>query len=90
MIAKRLPTRTVPIDFSSDAGRFNVTIPNVTDVTVEGIQSLGQVWLENVAHPASRKLAAAKGVSSHYQDHSMRFENSGRNGHFAPISWSNG
>ncbi|MGO9604534.1 MAG: DUF1326 domain-containing protein [Candidatus Binataceae bacterium] len=89
MIAKRMPTRSVPIAFSSDGKVFKVTIPNVTDVTVEGIVSAGQVWLENVAHPASRKLAAAKGISSHYQDHSMVFENSGRNGHFSPITWSN-
>jgi hypothetical protein len=89
MIANVLPTRSVPITFRSDGKQFHVVIPNVTEVTVEGIQSAGQVWLENVAHPASRKLAVAKGTSSHYQDHSMTFENSGRNGHFSPISWSN-
>jgi hypothetical protein len=89
MISKVLPTTTTPITFSSDGKIFKVVIPNIADVTVEGIVSAGQVWLENVAHPASRKLAAARGTSSHYNDHAMKFENSGRNGHFAPISWSN-
>jgi hypothetical protein len=90
MIAHVMPTKSVPISFSGDGRKFHVTIPNVTAVTVEGIQGAGQIWFENVVHPASRKLAAAKGTSSHYKDHSMSFENSGRNGHFSPISWSNG
>ena len=89
MITKVLPTKSVPISFSGDGKQFQLSIPNVADVTVEGIQGAGQVWLENVMHPASTKIAVAKGTSSHYKDHSLEFENSGRNGHFAPISWSN-
>ena len=89
MISKVLPTKSVPISYSSDGKQFHVTIPNVADVAIEGIQGAGQIWFENIVHPASRKIAAAKGTSSHYSDHSMKFENSGRNGHFAPISWSN-
>ncbi len=90
MIATRLPTRSVPIAFSNDGKQFHLTIPGVAEVTVEGIQGAGQIWFENVAHPVSRKLAAAKATLSRYEDHSMVFENSGRNGHFSPITWSNG
>ena len=46
------------------------------------------VWLENVVHPFTSYLAAGRGVSSHYSDHSLVFENSGRNGHYAPINWT--
>jgi hypothetical protein len=60
-----------------------------TEPTETKHRRLKVVWLENVGHPASRKLAAAKGTSSHYKDHALVFENSGRNGHFAPINWSN-
>ena len=35
------------------------------------------------------RLAAAKATSSHYKDHSLNFDNSGRNGHFSAIHWSN-
>ena len=90
MISTRLPTKVVPITFNSDGKVFKVAIPNIADVSVEGIVGAGKVvWLENVGHPASRKLAVAKGTSSHYKDHALVFENSGRNGHFAPINWSN-
>jgi len=89
MIATRLPTRALPITFSGDGKQFHAAIPDVTHVTVEGIQGMGQIWFENVAHPASRRLAAARATSSHYKDHSLEFENSGRNAHFSTIKWSN-
>lgn len=91
MISKRLPTRSAPIAFSSDGKVRKVSIAGITEVTVEGITGLGNqvVWLENVGHPASTRLAAAKGISSDYKDHNLTFENTGRNGHFAPINWSN-
>jgi hypothetical protein len=91
MIARRLPTKTAAITYSSDGKTFKVAIPGITDVTVEGVTGARHqvVWLENVGHPYSRRLAAAKGISSRYQDHALKFENSGRNGHFSPISWSN-
>ena len=91
MIATRLPTRSAQINFSSDGKKFSVSIPGVTEVTVEGVTGARDqvVWLENVGHPFSRRLAAAKGTQSRFADHSLRFENSGRNGHYSPISWSN-
>lgn len=92
MIATRLPTRSGEINFSSDGKKFSVSIPGITEVTIEGVIGAGDqvVWLENVGHPFSRRLAAARGTQSHFADHSLIFDNSGRNGHFSPISWSNG
>ena len=92
MIATQLPTRSAEINFSSDGKKFSVSIPGITEVTVEGVIGARDqvVWLENVGHPFSRRLAAARGTHSHFADHSLVFDNSGRNGHFSPISWSNG
>jgi hypothetical protein len=92
MVATRLPITPAQINFSGDGKRFSVSIPGVTDVTVEGVMGAGNqvVWIENVGHPFSRRLAAAKATQSHFTDHSLHFENSGRNGHFSSISWSNG
>jgi hypothetical protein len=91
MITTRLPARSAPINFSSDGKKFSVSIPGITAVTVEGVIGAGGqvVWLDNVGHPFSRRLAAARGTQSHFADHSMTFENSGRNGHFSAINWSN-
>jgi hypothetical protein len=90
IIATRLPTVTTGIDFSSDGKVWKLSIPGISEVTVEGITGAeGKVvWLENVVHPFTNYLAAGRGVSSHYSDHSLVFENSGRNGHYAPISWT--
>ncbi len=92
MISTKLPTKTAPIDFKSDGKTWQLSIPGITDVTVEGVTGAGNqtVWLDNVGHPFSQRLAAAKGTSSHYKDHSLVFDNSGRNGHFSAVKWSNG
>jgi len=91
LVAKLLPTKSAPITFGSDGKKRTVSIANVTDVTVEGITGAGKqiVWMENVGHPYSTKLAIAKGTASQYKDHGLDFENSGRNGHFSRIVWSN-
>jgi hypothetical protein len=90
LIATRLPTRAVPIAFESRGKTRQVRVPGVLDVTVEGIVGVGnqEVWLDNVGHFASRRLAAARGSQSRYRDHAFTFDNSGRNGHYAPIRWS--
>jgi hypothetical protein len=92
MVTRRLPTRSARIAFSSDGRHCKVAIPGVTEVTIEGVTGAGNqvVWLDNVGHPFARRLAAAKAGESRYRDHSLVFDNSGRNGHFAPISWTNG
>ncbi len=42
-------------------------------------------------HPAApdRLALAMGGPGSTFADYGMRWDNSGRNGHYAPISWSN-
>jgi hypothetical protein len=91
MIAHRLPTKTVPIHYESKDNTFKLSIPEITDVAVAGVTGANGrvVWLENVGHPFSHRLAAAKAGASHYKDHALNFDNSGRNGHFSPITWSN-
>jgi hypothetical protein len=91
MIAHRLPSKPAHIIYASNGRKFAVSIPGVTDVTVEGVTGArGEVvWLENVSHPFSQRLAAANGTQSHFRDHSLSFDNSGRNGHFSAIKWSN-
>lgn len=91
MVSKLLPTKVAPIAFAADGKKHTVSIANVTDVTVEGITGAGKqvVWMENVAHPYSTRLAIAKGTASQFKDHGLSFENTGRNGHFSHITWSN-
>lgn len=90
LISKRMPTRVVWIGFTREGKTRRVEVPGIMDVVVEGIIGVeGQeVWLDNVGHFASRRLAAARGASSRYRDHAFTFDNSGRNGHYAPIRWA--
>ncbi|HTR63622.1 MAG TPA: DUF1326 domain-containing protein [Candidatus Binataceae bacterium] len=91
MVTKLLPTKSAPITFGSQGSKRTLSIANVTEVTVEGVAGAGKqvVWMENVAHPYSTRLAIARGTASQYKDHGLNFENTGRNGHFSHISWSN-
>jgi hypothetical protein len=92
LMSKKLAARAVPISFASDDDTRKLSIPGVTEITVEGVRGAGgkTVWLENVAHFANRRLAAARGILSHFKDQGLSFNNTGRNGHFAPVSWSSG
>ena len=89
-MAKRMPTKSAPITFTSEGKTRRLLVPGIAEVTVEGIIGIkGQeVWLDNVGHFASSRLAAARGTSSRYRAHAFTFDNTGRNGHYAPIRWS--
>lgn len=89
-ITTRLPTRVVPIQFGKEGRRRWARIPGVLDVEIEGIEGRdgkSEVWLDNVKHFASRRLAAAKATRSSYRDHSFTWNNTGRNGHYASFEW---
>src|ERR1700730_12104093 len=91
MIAHRLPPKTAQIEFNASGDTRKLVIAGITEVTVQGVAGRdgNTVWMDNVTHPYSGRLAAARGTQSHYKDHSLNFDNSGRNGHFSSINWSN-
>ncbi|MBI4611559.1 MAG: DUF1326 domain-containing protein [Candidatus Rokubacteria bacterium] len=91
LVKTRLPTRVVPIQFGKEGRRRWARIPGVLDVEIEGIEGRdgkSEVWLENVRHFVSRRLAAAKATRSSYRDHSFTWDNTARNGHYASFEWS--
>ena len=93
LITTWLPTRAVPIEFAKDGRRRSAKIPGVLDVEIEGIEGRdgrSEVWLDNVKHFVSSRLAAARATRSSYQDHGFAWNNTGRNGHYAPFEWSGG
>lgn len=90
LMAIRLETRAAPITVTAVGRRRTLAIPGIAEITVEGIEGAGgkEVWLENVGHFASRRLAAARGLVARFRDRALSFENSGRNGHYSAIEWS--
>jgi len=84
-----------PITIETSSMRRSVSIPGVLDISVEGIAGAKQdepIYLDNVGHPAARRLALAKASRSHMHAFGIDWDDtSGRNnGHFAPFAWSSG
>lgn len=93
LIATNLGAKKVPIDYRISGKMRSVEIPGIMSMAVEPLPSLypsGEIWA-NAGHPvAPDRLALAVGrAGSTFSDHGMRWDNSGKNGHYAPISWSN-
>ena len=92
LISKNLGVKKVPITYKIDGKKRSAEIPNILHMSVDPLPTAhpsGEMWA-NVGHPVSPdKLALGVGASGNtFSDHNMRWDNSGKNGHYAPIRWS--
>ena len=92
LIGKTLGVKKVPIRYKIDGKKRSAEIPGVLHMAVDPLPTAhpsGEMWA-NVGHPVSPdKLALAVGAAGNtFSDYGMRWDNSGKNGHYAPISWS--
>jgi hypothetical protein len=88
-----LGIKAVPIAYHKEEKRRAVEIPGVLQMAVRatpGLDPEKEVWATN-AHPfAPEGVAMAVGdTGSTWADYGRRWDNSGKNGHYAPIKWSN-
>ncbi len=93
LVGKVLGAKTVRIDYRKDGERRSVEMPGIASMSVGPIDAVtpGAVpWVNDVSDFAKSVALAKGGPGSSYTDYGMRWDNSGKNGHFAPISWSNG
>jgi hypothetical protein len=93
MVGKHLGVKKVPIKYSINGKTRSVEIPDIMHLAVEPLPSAhpsGETWAA-AGHPvAPDKLALGVGGKGNwFADHGMRWDNSGKNGHYAPINWSN-
>ena len=93
LVGKHLGVRKVPITYTVQGKTRSAEIPGVMRMSVEPLPTMhpgGEIWA-SVGHPiAPDRLALAMGgKDSTFTDHGMRWDNSGKNGHYAPITWSN-
>jgi hypothetical protein len=94
MIGNSLGTKKVAIAYRVEGKNRSAEIPAIMHMSVEPLPTLhesGEIWAAT-GHPVNpEKLALAVGVQgSTFEDHGMQWDNSGRNGHYAAISWSSG
>lgn len=92
LISTVLGVKAVPITYTKDGLHRAVEIPGIMRVGVRAVPSMnpdGAILVDN-AHPfAMESLALAVGdEGNHWEDYGMRWDNSGKNGHYAPIRWS--
>jgi hypothetical protein len=95
LITTQLGVKKTPIRYSVAGSRRSVEIPGIMQMAVEPIPTLhasGEIWVA-AGHPvAPDKMALAVGSTGSTfadGDYGMRWDNSGKNGHYAPITWSN-
>lgn len=92
LVATHLGVKKVPIHYAVQGKRRSVEIPGIMQMAVAPLPSLhpgGESWT-SLGHPVApdRLALAVGGDASTFADHGMRWDNSGKNGHYAPISWS--
>jgi hypothetical protein len=92
LISTVLGVKTVPIIFHKEGKRRSVEIPSVMQLAVHAVPSMNpdeEIWAKN-AHPFAPSVAMAVGdEKSTWIDYGMRWDNAGKNAHYAPINWSN-
>jgi hypothetical protein len=93
LVGNHLGAQKVAINYAINGKARSAEIPGILRMAVEPLPTMhpsGEAWAA-IGHPvAPDKLALAVGSSgSTFTDHGMRWDNSGKNGHYAPISWSN-
>jgi hypothetical protein len=92
LVSTVLGVKTAPITFQKNGKHRSVEIPGTMHLAVHPLPSsdpANELWALN-AHPFASSVAMAIGdANSTWSDYGMRWDNSGKNGHYAPINWSN-
>jgi hypothetical protein len=93
LISTNLGVRKVAISFRIDGKTRSADIADILHMSVDPLPTMhpsGEMWV-NIGHPVSPdRMALAVGAAGNtYDDHGMRWDNSGKNGLYASISWSN-
>lgn len=93
LISKNLGVRKVPITFRIDGKTRSAEIPGILHMSVDPLPTMhpsGEMWA-NIGHPVSpdNMVMAVGAPGNTFSDHGMRWDNSGKNGLYAPIRWSN-
>src|SRR5436190_21573478 len=92
LVGKHLGVKKAEIKYAITGKSRSAEIPGIMHMAVEPLPTMhssGEIWA-TIGHPVADKLALAIGVKgSTFADHGMRWDNSGKNGHYAPIDWSN-
>jgi hypothetical protein len=93
LIAQNLGVTKVPITFRIDGKTRSAQIPGILQMSVDPLQTLhpsGEM-AANLGHPVSpdAMVLAIGAAGNTFSDQGMRWDNSGKQGLYASIRWSN-
>jgi hypothetical protein len=92
LISKNLGVKKVPITYRIEGKKRSAEIPGILHMSVDPLPTMhpsGEMWVSSGYPISPDKLALAVGATgSTLGDHGMRWDNSGKNGLYAPIHWS--
>lgn len=83
-----------PIAFTMEGLRRSGSIPDIIAFEIEGVPSRNRngepFFIDNTAHPASRRLALARAKQLHVHGFGLNLDmvGKGNNGHYAPFAWA--
>jgi hypothetical protein len=93
LIGNLLGIKFTPISFQKDGMRRSLEIPGLAHLAVRAVPGGSpdkEMWAVNAHSFNLEGVAMAAGEpGSTWEDYGMRWDNSGKNAHYAPISWSN-
>jgi len=92
LVPEILGVKSVPITYTVAQRSRSVEVPGILHLSVTAVPNINpdeETWLTN-AHPLfPEKIAVAVGdTDSTYEDYGLRWDNSGKNGFYAPFTWS--
>lgn len=93
LIGELAGVRSVPIKFEVDGKRRALLVPSTIDLAIEGIDGADkskETSISNAPMLAAPGFAAvvSKTMRNSYNDHGMKWDNSGKNGFYSRFAYS--
>ena len=93
LIGEIVGMRSVPIKFEAEGKKRSLEIPSAIDLTIEGITGGDQKSESVITNPPMSitpgfPMMVAKSVKYTYNDHGMKWDNSGKNGFYSKFAYT--
>lgn len=93
LIGELAGVRSVPIKFEVNGKRRSLHIPSAIDITIEGIEGADKNHESTITNAPMLvaqgfPAAIAKSTKNSYNDHGMRWDNSGKNGMYSKFAYT--
>ncbi len=82
---------TAPIEYANGGTRHYVKIGDLVEIETQDFVAEGMsepIKVTNVSHPANTTLTIGQATRSRVNAFGLEFDNTGKNAHAAPFSWS--